>query len=332
MCAHTQLFRVEFRKGFRMSKPLVSIVIVTYNRRKDTLECLESIYRSDYQNIEVILVDNNSSDGLVEAVSQHYPQVNLVANSYNAMAAKGRNIGVEKANGELLLFIDADNIIDPQMISHLVESAEMNMDVALLGPLMFYHSNPKNIWWAGAEINLWSSRTTYLGKSDIDHGQYQDIQTVGHIPNVFMCRSKIFEQVKGFEEYYGIMFEESDLAEKIKKLGFKVIMNPKAKTYHKVPFENDPSQKLRYLGMETKFRTFLVARNRLFYLRRHATFLQYLFFMLTFFPLFSLYYSFMVGRHGGFGHLRTYWKGLMEGLTLPLNEQTKFRESIAQLG
>lgn len=102
-----------------MSVPLlVSVVIVTRNRSTVLFQCLESVFSQDYGNVEVIVVDNDSSDDTVQMLTSNYPSVIILRQPENAGAIKGRNIGVRKASGDLCVFIDDDAIfVDNQAIS-----------------------------------------------------------------------------------------------------------------------------------------------------------------------------------------------------------------------
>lgn len=298
--------------------PLVSVIIVTYNRRSDVERCLVSILESSYEKLEIVVVDNCSTDGTIEMLQNKFSgQVRLVANDHNAMAAQGRNIGVKNSSGELLLFVDSDNVVDPRMIEELVTGISNLPDAGIIGPKMYYLNAPQILWWAGADISHWSSKTTYHGKTECDEGQYDGVHVVGHVPNVFMCWRQDFEQLGGFEPAYEIMYEESDLAERMRRMGRCCYLIAKAVTYHDVPLYEDADQKLRFLGMQTAHRAFLVARNRILYMRRNSNLVQFIFFLVLFLPMFSVYYSYMLLRYGKWAVARSYWRGIVSGLVGP---------------
>ena len=181
---------LSLREYNMIKKPLVSIIIVTYNRENDIDKCLESVFRSSYKNYEIIVVDNASKDNTIQILERKYKdKIKLIKSKKNLMAGGGRNLGAKYANGTLLLFIDSDNIIDKDMVKELVNSILGLYNAGLVGPLMYYYVDPKRIWWAGANINLWTSKTTYIGIDETDKGQYNDVRKVGHIPNIFMIKN-----------------------------------------------------------------------------------------------------------------------------------------------
>lgn len=155
-------------------KPLVSVVIPTYNRCKEVMECLDSVLKCNYKNLEVIVVDNASTDNTLECLKNLYTgdsKIKIIHLRYNKMAAGGRNAGIKVSRGKYLLFLDSDNIVDPLMIDFLVEEMENNKNLGLVGPLMLYEKDKKRIWFKGNKINYVTSKTSYL-----ERGGYLEIK------------------------------------------------------------------------------------------------------------------------------------------------------------
>ncbi len=175
----------------------VSVIIPTRNRAESTLECLTSVYRSSHKNLEVIVVDNASTDNTGDLIREKYPSVKLVVSEYNRMAVGGRNLGIEYAKGDFLLFIDSDNEIDPNMISALVSVAKSDHSIGLLGPKIYCYDDRERLWCAGADISLVTGKTTHLGAKQIDVGQFDVMREVGHMPNVFMVSRKALIKAGG---------------------------------------------------------------------------------------------------------------------------------------
>lgn len=295
-----------------MSK-LVSVIIVTYNRKGDIAKCLESVLKNVYDNFEIIVVDNASSDGTADFLRKKYnSKIKLIKSEKNLMAGGGRNFGAKNAIGEYFLFIDSDNIVDKNMITELVLGIDKIKDAGMVGPLMYYFSDPKKIWWAGADINLWTSKTNYIGINEYDEGQYNDIIKVGHIPNVFMLKKDVWMDVNGIDADYVMHYEESDLAEKIKKCGYEPYLVPKAKTWHNVPLSNEKN--IRNYGGESPERTYYTARNRVLFMRRNAPKINYLFFVLIFNNIFLLAYIFNYIKNKRWDLAKTYAEGVAAGL------------------
>lgn len=296
-----------------MKKISVSVIVVTYNRKEEVLDCLESIFGSDYKDFELILVDNASTDGTIEFVKKTIgSRVKIIKSETNLMAGGGRNLGATYAKGKYLLFIDSDNVIGKRMISELVENAEKIENWGILGPLMYYFKDKKRLWWADSRINLWTSKTYYIGLDKTDNGQFNQIAEVGHIPNVFMLRRDLWEKVGGIDKDYIIHYEESDLAERIRRIGLKLYRIPSAKTWHKVPLYKE--QKNRSYFGENQEKTYYVARNRILFMKKNTKWFQYVFFLIFYLPLFSFFYLTKIVKAKRMDLIKIYFSGLKDGI------------------
>jgi GT2 family glycosyltransferase len=266
--------------------------------------------------LEVVVVDNNSADNTANVLTEKYAhehRFKLIKSRTNLGAGGGRNLGAKSAKGKYLLFVDSDNIISPKMISNLVDFNSQKADCGLVGPLMLYKSNPKIIWLYSADINMFTSQAKYLGTGEKDLGQYPEIVSVGHLPNCFMLLRSDFTKIKGFEEKYLVVYEEADLAEKIKRLGKKIYLYTKAVTYHDIELPKPDAPK--ELGFRSKERAYLLARNRILFMKRNASLPQKIFFFIIFNPLILFYYQFNLLFHGQFDKAWYYLRGSFAGFT-----------------
>lgn len=168
----------------------VSIVITTCNRKDEVLRCVESVLASDWPSIETIVMDNASSDGTSDALRNRVgSKINVLEPGKNLNAAGGRNYGAKAAKGDLILFVDSDNVIDRRLIGSLVETFQTNPDCGMAGCVMCYLSDPHKIWCAGADIDMITSRTYYRHAGcDVSSVVETMPYEVGHLPNLFMVR------------------------------------------------------------------------------------------------------------------------------------------------
>lgn len=112
----------------------LSIIILTYNQRQFTLDCLASLGDLlDDETIEVILVDNGSKDGTVETVRQQYPQVVLIENPVNSGVSGGRQLGLARATGDVLMFLDNDTVASPEAVRTLYQYITTHPEAGLCG-------------------------------------------------------------------------------------------------------------------------------------------------------------------------------------------------------
>ena len=119
-----------------MSFPKVSIIIVNHNGKTLLEKCLESLFKVNYENFEVILVDNNSTDDTVEFVTKNHPSIILLKLNSNKGFAEPNNIGSKIATGKYLLFLNNDTIVTPSFISEMVSVIENDNKIAICQSLL----------------------------------------------------------------------------------------------------------------------------------------------------------------------------------------------------
>lgn len=295
---------------------LVSVVIVSYNRCIELGRCLTSVLESSYRKLELIVVDNDSSDGTAEMLTKSFSdRIRVIRSPSNLGAGGGRNLGATYARGKYILFIDSDNVIEKEMIKHLVSAAKDLLRAGIVGPKMKYLCQPNMIWWAGADISLWTSSTKYVGHGQQDHGQYDQVCEVGHVPNVFMISRDDWIAVDGIDPIYVMHYEESDLAEKLRRIGKRHYLVPAAVTYHDTPLVKGVSRYLRQ-SVDLTQRNYFIARNRIIFMRKNAAAYQYRAFLFLFLPAFTLFYLAILVITGRANLISGYLKGLNDGLAI----------------
>ena len=128
-----------------MAQPLVSVVIPHWNGVEVLSECLESLSETKYPNMEIIVVDNASTDGSPDWVSLNFPQVKLIENDRNYGYAGGCNRGAKVAEGEYLVFLNNDTIQDHHWLAGLADFMNLNSNVAAVQPKILNFLNEQNL-------------------------------------------------------------------------------------------------------------------------------------------------------------------------------------------
>jgi GT2 family glycosyltransferase len=225
--------------------PLVSIIIPTYNRKRELIRLVKSIKQSSYpkENTEIIVVDDSSTDGTNYTIKRRFPDVKVVRNTKEKMPSGARNIGIKCSKGDYLFFVDDDNVIDRQAISELVNFMESNKNVGLIGPIMYYYSTPREIWCAGGKLRRPLCIQTHIfqyKKSDNLPLKKMYAIECEYIPNAFMVRRHIIREIGFFdEENFPIAWEDIDFSLRIKQKGYQIVIIPQAKVWHDVPTAKD---------------------------------------------------------------------------------------------
>ncbi|HVH14793.1 MAG TPA: glycosyltransferase family 2 protein [Candidatus Angelobacter sp.] len=301
------------------SMPFVSIVVPTNNRRSAVTRCVESILRSDYDRFEVVVVDDGSTDGTSDQISKLFPNISLIRHEKRGLASEARNTGAKHSKGDLVYFVDDDNVVDPRAVSELVKAISNNADVGIAGPIMYYLRDPEHVWCSGISRNLLTSITKF--STEKPKGSSACYST-DDIPNAFMVRKRVFDDVGGFDQVGFVQhLAEADFCIRASRKGFEVIMVPKAAIWHDVPVRKWPYRGARNLHMSSSDRTYHVARSRILFMRKYAGPWRFVLFTVAFLPPIALSCIVMILKEKSIGDQRgafagSYVRGLIDGLSM----------------
>lgn len=298
-------------------KKLVSVVIPTYNRTEMVCDCIDSVLRGDYPALEIIVVDDASTDGSYEICRARYadePRVKFLRNDRNRLAAFTRNAGLAAATGDYVLFLDNDNIVAPDMVSRLAAVLDADDGIGFCAPLSV-HDRTNGIWTLGADYDFFTSRPRNLHENETPEavkpaGLYPTV----YAPNAFMVRRATAEAAGGFDAAYGIMYEEADFGYRVAATGCRAVICADARTRHMGFVARDDTAPLRHLGIESPLRTYCFARNRTRFMRRWAPWWCLIGYYLFFAHAFNAYYCLTALRHGRPDIAKAYFRGTLAGI------------------
>lgn len=298
----------------------VSVIIPTYNRSAEVRACVDSVLRGTYSHVEVVLVDNASTDDTMSACAACYKTeldegvVKYLRLPENRMAAGGRNAGILHATGDYLLFLDNDNIVDPEMIRHMVRVCDTHPEIGLVGALSV-QAKDGSIWTLGADYNFWTSMPVNLHEGDRPETVHMhDLYPTRYSPNAMMVTRGAMERAKAFDPFYRAMYEEADFGFRITRAGFNGVICSSARTLHLGAVGSGQASALRRLGIETPERAYFFARNRSVFMRRFAPWHGQFVFFLLFIHMFTLYYCWTAIRHARTDIASAYFRGAFRGL------------------
>lgn len=262
-----------------MTEPPVFAVILNWNGVVDTVECIESLQKVNYSNLKILIVDNGSTGDDVKILRNKFGQsVQIIENKVNRGFTIGCNIGITYAlrNGaDYVLLLNNDTIVDPDFLTHLVNIAEKEKEIGILGPMIMYYDKPGIIDSLGAKLNYWIGTFRVLGKGAKDCGQFDEIQDVDFVGGAAMLiKKKVFDEIGFLYPPFFANWEETDFCVRARRHGFRIIAVPHAKIWHKVA---------RSLSLYDERRAYLILRNAILFMRRNAstpTFISFIFFHL----------------------------------------------------
>jgi len=244
-------------------RPRVAIVILNWNGKDDTLECLESVRHVDYPNFEIIVVDNGSSDGSVAAIRERFPAMTVIETGANLGYAGGNNVGISHAlrnEAEYVLVLNNDTTVDASFLDHLVRIGEVMPDAGILGPSIYQYYSPDMPWYSYTLFD--PERVKFITK-EVTANDPIARSVDGVIGCSMLIKAKVFRKIGALEPKYFLCYEEHDFCFRAARAGFKCLVVSPAKIWHKVGST---------LGeMESPVRSYFNTRNRLLWAERNVS-------------------------------------------------------------
>ena len=251
--------------------PNVSIIILNWNGKEDTIECLNSLVHVDYPNYNIILVDNASTDGLIEIVQAQFPQVILLRNQENSGFAEGNNIGIRYAlsqQADYVLLLNNDTIIEPSFLKKLVNLGEEYSEVGMLSPLIYWYDSPETLWFYHGDIN-WKNGYASHKKNDmrqrIKNPAPYDADSMYLSGCALLIKTSVIKAIGELDKRFFCYYEDVDWCVRCKKAGWELAVVPSSAIKHKVSSSSTPA-----------YGTFLSYRNIILFLWKHSTIPQFL--------------------------------------------------------
>ena len=271
----------------------LSILIVNWNTRQRTLACIDSIRQfAPSQGVQIIVIDNNSEDGSVEAIRKAHAGVEIIENKENAGFGRANNAGLERAAGRIVLFLNSDTEITATTIPDLLGEFDTHPEVAAFGcKILGYDGAPQHSVRGFPTMGAYLYSDTLLGmpglfrrahdryrRKQFDFEQWQPIEVA--MGAALAVRREVVTQMQGFDPRFFMYFEEADLCRRIHAAGHGLAYSPVPVVYH---VGGASSRK-------NKARMMLVIRQSMFkYFRKHEPAWKIRLFSIVFKPLFILH-------------------------------------------
>lgn len=289
-------------------KKKLSIVITTRNRYEMLKKCVESVLSSSFNDFELIIIDDNSTDLTknTRASDFKHQAVRIYHSAQPLMMVKARNKGIELSRGEYILFIDDDNKIEPRMIEYLVGFLDKNPEVGIAGPSMYYIDGTKYLDYQ--KIDFYTGKTTGV-VSDASEEYYLS----DGIPNVFIIKRKVVDDIGRFDVELIQTYTEPDYSFLAKLHGYTTVIYPKAITFHQLEIRDRYTS--RALGGKYTQKAYCLMRNRTVVIARYGRIYHKFIYIIFFSWVWPLMYTFLiVARERRFDLIPLYWKGWLDGI------------------
>lgn len=288
----------------------VAIVILTFNQRVKTLECLASLLASEDKTPPIVLWDNGSTDDTAAAVRQDFPTVIVHEHPVNIGVAAGRDdaaeVAIKHLAPEYLLFLDNDLVIEPGFVAALRRPFDQ---VAKLGQtqakLRFCHDRQRLNDAGGCRISFVWGSTVPVGYGELDKGQYDVPKDCVACGGAMMVRRDVFEELGGFDRRFGLCGpEDIDFSLRLIKAGYRALYIPAAVAYHEAQHTYGKDYDPDYARLK--------ARNWVRLMCRHASLIQIVGFCLLGLPYRAVRLGFREVRRGNLRALRGAIRGIIE--------------------
>lgn len=218
--------------------PLVFIILVNWNGKNVTLECLRSLKGVSYANYRMVVVDNASTDGSAAAIRDAYPDVTVIEMSENLRFAGGTNAGIRNGlenGGELFLLLNNDTTVATDFLSTMVTRILTDRTIGMVSPKIYYHDDPTRVWFAGGAISMWTGTMKHLGIRKPDNDLYDTSRKIDYATGCcVLTKREVIERVGILDESFHIYSEDADWSERIRRAGYDIIYEPKAHVWHKL--------------------------------------------------------------------------------------------------
>jgi len=265
------------------SSPRVYVIILNWNSPQMTAECLRSLKGTSGIGFRTVVVDNGSRDSSAEFLRAAFPEAAVIANGRNLGFAGGCNVGIRlalAAGAEFILLVNNDTILDPCLLQELVAHADAHPEAGILSPKIYYAAPSNALWWAGGTFNIWTGHADHIDRQKTDIGAHDLPRDLDWATGcVMLIRCDALRKTELLDEQIFAIGEDVDLSLRIRDAGYSVRYVPTARLWHREGVETR-----RNVGQHV--RAFLMVRNHLWVMHKHARIYHWL----TFWPFFFLYY------------------------------------------
>ncbi len=222
-----------------MTNPKVAAVILNYNTRSWLEKLLPSVVLSQYDNLEIIIADNASTDDSIEFLKQHYPQIRIIQLDKNYGFAGGYNQCLKQVEAHYFILLNSDVEVTPNWIQPVIDILENTADAVACQPKILAFTDKKKFEYAGAAGGYLDTfaypfcRGRIIDQTETDEGQYNDAREVFWASGAALfIKATAYFEADGLDARFFAHMEEIDLCWRLKNKGYKILVQPQAVVYH----------------------------------------------------------------------------------------------------
>ena len=219
-------------------KKKVIVLILSYNGKELLDDAVSSYLNNSYENFEVVVIDNGSSDGTQDYVNQKWPEVRVLRTDTNLKYSGGFNFGLkyafEQQKADYVLITNNDVKVDQSIVAECVKIADLKENVGFVTGKVYYYDSPNILQTCGREWEEKNWRGEDIGVGEEDQGQYDTERELPWCDDIFwLVNKEVYDQVGGYNTEFAFQAEDFEWQVRAKKRGFKIYFTPHAKLWHK---------------------------------------------------------------------------------------------------
>ncbi|WP_254279325.1 glycosyltransferase family 2 protein [Haloarcula marina] len=297
--------------------PSVVAVVLNWNNYDDTAACLDSLADLAYSDLEVVLVDNGSTDGSSERLDAEFPDVDVLYTGENLGFGAGNNVGIRHARergADYVWILNNDVLVpDADLLADLVAAMEADPTVGVLTPTVTAYPETDAVWFERGYLNPWTGNAGHEGFRNwyVDgHGGVPEPDDEGLLDNDYLpfcsalVRTDVFDAVGLYPEEYFLYYGDVNYSARIRRAGYRLATDTATEIYHRESASSD--------GPLSATLSYYLARNRWVFYRRSGDAVYPTFFLLFWWWLFveGMYRC----LHGEFESARALLEGTAAGI------------------
>lgn len=269
--------------------PSVSIVLLNYNGFEDTIACLKSIKDISYENYNIVIVDNASTDDSCEKLESYlkinvasyskfhspkeamennvnHEKYTLILSNYNGGYGYGNNIGIKyalnNAENDYFLLINNDTIVESNFLEPMVEVCEADKDIGIASGKIYFHDRPDVIWFNGGKLQSCTAKINHINYEEKDIGQITPYENTFITGCLWLLPKNIIHDVGLINEKYFMYVEDLEYCQRVLNSGYKLTVCKKSIIWHKVGGSGG--------GELSAFSAYWMARNKVKFIMQYS--------------------------------------------------------------
>lgn len=241
----------------------LSIITVNYNGLADTCALLDTIPFDGSLSLEVIVVDNASSNDEATVIAHRYPRVQVIRSQQNLGFAGGNNLGIRQAHGSYLYLVNNDTVFSPFQVAPLISRLKSSPAIGVVCPKIRFAWANNPIQFTGyTRLSPVTLRNHSIGYGEDDHGQHDTARLTPYAHGAaMMLKREVIDRAGLMPECYFLYYEELDWSMLIRRAGYEIWYEPLATIYHK---------ESQTTGQHSPLKAYYITRNRLLFVKRNG--------------------------------------------------------------